>query len=203
MRSFPSIFGPSSRLLARHLGRLAVTLETFGTRLREAVAGAVGETVANAVREAALALLDDRPAASPAPARPSYSPGRTRSPWDTPDPAPDDPWFPEPDRDRWEDDALDDDVPPAEPTPPTAGPSRWLAALAAGVQATLAWLRHRVGRFPVLVALALGLLTALVTFAGGPLAAAGAAVLGAALRLAMLSDSLQAGTRSLGGLGPA
>ena len=48
---------PGRRLVARHLSRLSNTLETFGTRLREAVSTAVGETVSGIVRETVRALL--------------------------------------------------------------------------------------------------------------------------------------------------
>ena len=47
-------------MLARHLSRLSDTLETFGTRLREAVSSAVGETVSGIVRETVRALLEEK-----------------------------------------------------------------------------------------------------------------------------------------------
>jgi hypothetical protein len=41
-----------------------------------------------------------------------------------------------------------------------------------GLQTGLGWLRRRVGRYPVWTAVAVGLLTALATYLGSPLAAA-------------------------------
>ena len=69
----PSVLSTARWSLAAHFGRLRQTLDGFGQRLREAIASAVGESVAGTVREtvrAALAELDET-------ARPTVN-----SPWD-------------------------------------------------------------------------------------------------------------------------
>jgi hypothetical protein len=61
----------------------------------------------------------------------------------------------------------------------------------------LCWLRRSVGRFPVLTAVAIGLLTALATYAGGPLAAALVSLAGSALNLLSLAGAVQTSADAL------
>jgi hypothetical protein len=66
---------------------------------------------------------------------------------------------------------------------------------------TLSWLRRSVGRFPVLTALAVGLLTALATYAGGPWAAAAVSLAGSAFNLLSLAEAVQTSAEALAGFG--
>ena len=73
------------RALTNHLDRLHETLVTLTERLREAVAQAVSNHLANAIREAVYALVPDN---EPRRAPPSYypaSPYRPPSTWGEPD----------------------------------------------------------------------------------------------------------------------
>jgi hypothetical protein len=176
-------------LLARHLTRLSETLETIGERLRDAVSAAVGETVAGIVRETVRAVLADRPTVLTSSERYSPSPGRRRPLWTRPDDPDEEPWFDDPygypPNENYE------AAPPAPRTDTTSAPSRLPRASAVGFQTALCWLRCRVGRFPVLTAVAVGLLTALATYAGGPLAAAAVGLAGSAFSLLSLAESVQ------------
>src|SRR5437016_6091159 len=82
LRSWMRLYG---RALASHLERLRYTLDTLGQRLREAVAQAVVETVAVAVRDAAHALLTDPPPELVSPLQRFHAPHPRRSLWEDPD----------------------------------------------------------------------------------------------------------------------
>src|SRR5262249_40233356 len=74
--------------LARHLGRLQQHLDVAGEQVREAVANAVGRTVAQAFSEAVSRVLCPRPAPS-GPASACSTPysdyfSRSRREWDEP-----------------------------------------------------------------------------------------------------------------------
>ena len=112
------------------------------------------------------------------------------------------------DEEPWYDDP--DDYPPekdyddSRPTPPVAGispPSRLPRAIAVGFHTTLRWLRRSVGRFPVLTAFGVGLLTALATYAGGPLAAAVVGLAGSAFNLISLTEAVQSSANALAAFG--
>ena len=79
--------------------------------------------------------------------------------------------------------------------------SRLPRAIAAGLQTMLCWLRRSIGRFPVITAVAVGLLTALATYAGGPLAAAVVGLAGSAFNLLSLAEVVQAGADALATFG--
>jgi hypothetical protein len=196
MPSFRSMIGPGSRLLARHLTRLSDTLETFAARLREAVSAAVGETVSGIVRETVRAVLAEQPTRTVS-GRFGRSPPYRQPSWARPEDADDELWFEDPDHYRPE----ADEDPPGLRTEPPARPSRLPRALAAGLHTTLSWLRRSVGHFPVLTALAVGLLTALATDAGGPWAAAAVGLAGSAFNLLSLAEAVQASADALAGFG--
>ena len=80
-------------------------------------------------------------------------------------------------------------------------PSRLPSAIAVGFHTTLWWLRRRVSRFPVLTAIVIGLLTALATYVGGPVAAAAMGLAGSAFNLMSLAEAVQAGTGALAAFG--
>ena len=198
MPSIRSMLDPGSRLLARHLNRLSETLETFSARLREAVSSAVGETVGGVVRETVRAILAEDPTVSTSSGRYVDSP-HPRPLWTRQDYRDEEPWYDDP-----------DDYPPGQdyddsrPTPPVAGtppPSRLPRAIALGFHTTLRWLRRGIGRFPVLTAIGVGLLTALATYAGGPLAAAVIGLAGSAFNLISLTEAVQSSADALAAFG--
>jgi hypothetical protein len=185
MRPFRIVFAPTVRLLARSLGRLGRTLHGLHAQLHHTVAVHVGETVGGMVQEVIQALGHP-------PLPPAAVPGhRGRPPRTAPPQEPEEPlWFPEPDDGLLADGPETESgaSPPAEPGPPA---TRCARALAVGLQTTCGWLRQGTGRRPVLTALGLGFLTGLAVYIGGPLAAAGMGVAGAALGLVTLADTVQ------------
>ena len=199
MPSIRSMLDPGDRLLARHLNRLSETLETFSARLREAVSSAVGETVAGVVRETVRAILAEEPTVPSSSGRYVDSPRHPRPLWTRQEPCDEEPWFD--DRDDYPRDEDYDDFRPAPPVAGTSIPSRLPRAIAIGFHTTLRWLRRSVGRFPVLTAFGIGLLTALATYAGGPLAAAAVGLAGSAFNLISLTEVVQSGADALAALG--
>ena len=185
MVTLRTCLGATSRWLGRHLGRLNRALSSLGDRIREAVSAAVGSSVDGAVREAVRGLLDGP--ASPPLRPPRRGPPSAQTPlWDRSDEygGPPERPYGEP----WQDDPYEGSYrgweagdSGEEPEPPR--PSRWPAALAAGLQAAAWWLR-RAARPTLLTAAGAGLLAALTAWAWGPLALAGLA--GSALALAAL-----------------
>jgi hypothetical protein len=196
--SLRSMLGPGRRLLARHLTRLSDTLETFGARLREAVSAAVGDTVSGIVRETVRAVLAELPMAATSPERfvPPAQPPRPL--WTRLDDPEEEPRYDNPDGYPPEEDYGD---PPPAPRADGTPPSRLPGAIAIGVHTMLCWLRRRLTRFPVLTAVAVGLLTALATYAGGPLAAAAVSLARSAFNLLSLADVVHAGADALATFG--
>jgi hypothetical protein len=205
-----SLLSPAGQALAGHLGHLSAGLLDAGRRLREAVAGAVGQTAARAFRQAVAALLR-RPGEGPEPAE-VYSSRRDVRPlhgwegsghldrFDRPNQL--DRWG-QPEEERWrpgERDWLRDEPDePEEPcsdeeAPACSGPSSWRAFLAACCQFVAWWLRRLAGRRPLLGAVSVGLTTALAVWLAGPWAGPGAV-----LALAALTDALALGTAALAG----
>jgi hypothetical protein len=181
--------------LARHLTRLSETLETIGERLREAVSAAVGDTVSGIVRETVRALLADQPFVSTSSGTYSPSPGQRRPLCARPDYPDDEPWFDDPDGYRSDD--YYEEAPPAPRADATPTPSRVPRAFAVGIHTTLCWLRCRIGRFPVLTVISVGLLAVAATFWGGPLAAAAVGLAGSAFGLLSLAEGVQDGAEAL------
>ena len=81
MPAIPAMIDPGGRLLARHLKRLGETLESFGSRLRDAVASAVGETLSGIVRETLRAVLAEQPTFPASPGRYDRPPRPARPSW--------------------------------------------------------------------------------------------------------------------------
>ena len=190
----------TAHALAGHIGRLRATLDLLGERLRDAVARAVGQSVADAAHDAVHSLLaaspaDPDPFAEPSYARASssvwYDDGRraARSWHDDPD---------DPYRSPSADD-LEEDPPEDAPGPPERS-GRWGLALAVGCQATAWWLRRQTGRLTALQAVSVGLASAVAAFFAGPMLMAGAGLAGSALTLAVLSDAVGSGAAALFGL---
>jgi hypothetical protein len=163
------------------------------------VSSAVGETVAGVVRETVRAILAEGPTVSRSSGRYAYPPRDPRPLWTRQDDRDEDPWFDDPDRYPPEDD--DDDFRPAPSVAGGSTPSRLPRAIAVGFHTTLCWLRCRVGRFPVLTAITVGLLTAAATFWGGPLAAAVVGLAGSAFGLLSLAERVQTGAEALAAFG--
>jgi hypothetical protein len=185
-------------MLARHLSRLGDTLETFGSRLREAVSSAIGETVSGIVRETVRALLEGQPNSPTSSGRLAQPAPPSRPLWREGHHPDEEPWLD--DRDAYPHAGDYDDPPPVHRAEESKAPFRLPRALATGLHTTLCWLRRSVGRYPVMTAVGVGLLTALATYAGGPLAAALVGVVGSAFNLLSLAEAVQTGAGMLGTL---
>jgi hypothetical protein len=190
---------PGRRLVARHLSRLSNTLETFGVRLREAVSSAVGETVSGIVRETVRAVFAEKPTLPPMPGQVAQPAHQAPSLWASQEDGEDEPWFDDPDPYLADENAMR----PSPRTAPTAGPSRWPQAIAVGLHTTICWLRRSIGRYPVLTAIAIGLLTALATYAGGPLAAAAVGLAGSVCNVLSLGEMMHTTADALAAFGTA
>jgi hypothetical protein len=166
---------------ARRLGELGEHLGAIAHRVREAVADAVGETVARIARDAVDGLLGRRPARPPP--RPVRPP--SRAPSDDYDPRADDPAD---DDDRWPAPRFPREEvyrpSPRVPAPRPAAPA--LAAALAGA----GWGLRRYGTLPG--ALALGVLAWLVALLGGRTVRGGLGLFEAAARLLGLDHGLAA-----------
>jgi hypothetical protein len=193
MRS--SLLTRSGKWLSGHANRLRQTLDLLGRRLRETVATAVGQTVAVAVREAVHVVLTDFSGSAARGYDPVRDPDPSRSLWGRPDDTEPDPWYEGPDPYDTDDVESDPgDVRGQHPTPDQARKPapRWPLAVVVGCQAAAWWLRRRLAKLPVLAAVAVGVLSALATYAGGPLTAAGIGLAGSALNLAGSASALGA-----------
>jgi len=186
------------RSLDLHLERLHDTLAILTQRLRDAVAQAIGSTVAAAAREAIQVASTDpscgpmTPQAAP---RPRYaSPPRwgepPRYPDDDPEALQEREWRAEREQSwRFVD---DDESPPADTDQPIQPQEvRLHRALSLGCQAAAWWLRRQVGRFSALAALGVGTVcTAAAYFVGTGLASS-------ALGFLVLADAIHSGTALL------
>ena len=203
---------PARRLLYAQLGRLNHHLLHLGQGLRERIAGAIGRTVCEVVREAVHAALAEL-SGSPVPFSVSASPPPRCTPfWDESD---DDLQRNlRTDPDEFDDpliaEARDDGCLPnqnqrgswgGETTPvPAASASPWVRALAAACQAAAWWLRRQPRRYPLLTTLAVGLAAGVATYSMSPLLAAGATVLGSAVTLLFMADATTSAVQALTGL---
>jgi hypothetical protein len=178
------------RSLAANLDHLRFTIDALAGRLRDAVAQAVGQSVAGTVREAVRILLGTGP---PEPESP-YASTRSSEPsaWWRDDPdrrwpvTRANPWS-DPYDDEEEPDRFDASMPSDHPEP-----ARWYRALAAGLEAAAWWLRRTVGKPSLLAALAIGLIFAGLAWLVGPHLAGSAlalAALAGLIRLASLALS--------------
>jgi hypothetical protein len=194
MRSLPPQLARAHRALTAHLERLRTTLAALTVRLREAVAQAVGGTVAGAVREAVHALVIEPPSGHTPPPYRRAPPYRSPPAWgESRGYAPDDDPYDDTASADWRRDepaawrAVDEDEDRSAPPPLVAEPRRfrWHRALAVGCQAAAWWLRRQAGRCAALVALGIGLVAAGAAFT------AGAGLAESALGLLTLADAVQ------------
>jgi hypothetical protein len=203
---------PARRLLHAQLGRLNHHLLHLGQGLRERIAGAVGRTVCEVVREAVHAALAAF-AGPQAPFRgpPQQSPRRPPF-WDEPE---DDlqrnlPTDPDEFDDPLTAEGSDDGLPTSQhqsgswggetTQAPAASASPWVRALAAACQAAAWWLRRQPGRHPLLTTLAVGLAAGVAAYSVSPLLAAGATVVGSAVTLLFVADATTSAVQALSGL---
>jgi hypothetical protein len=182
--------------LARHLGRLQQSLDSVAEQVREAVANAVGRTMAEAVYEAL------RPRAGPGYPLPhsSYSGRGSTSRRDWEERA----WDRDSGRSDWrdaydddyDDPRYDDDPEPASSRQDEPRTGRWGRAVAAGLQAAAWWLRRHPGRVSLLAALAVGAVAGLAVLAGH--VSGVASVVMSALGLAYLLDLMRSASTLFG-----
>jgi hypothetical protein len=197
MTSFASWLAPARRSLGEHLGRLRRSFDSLASQVREAIARAIGRTVAEAV-DSALAPAQDRPDSFP-PTRDAYPTSRRSPLWDD---ASESRW----DRPQQESDpyprayADDYDDPDPYAEDPTEEPAntpqprrRFGQALAAGLQAAGWWLNRHPGRVSVLAAVGVGLVAGTAALVrdtqAGP-----AGLVGAALGLLALDGLVRSGS---------
>src|SRR4051812_8008385 len=128
------------RTLAQRLERLNDNLQTLGERLKASIAGLLGDTIADAARDAVRGLLGGEES-PPDPYRDDsdhHARGRYRDRRDYPDGA-DDPWGGE--DGRWSDDYYSPSPPRASSRPRSGTGRRWRDALSAAVQTCLWFIR--------------------------------------------------------------
>ncbi len=190
--------------LARHLGRLQQSLDVVGEQARQAVASAVGRTMAEAIGEAVYETLRPRAGPSYPQPRSSWYADRSatgRRDWDEPA------WRREADSSSWrdaygyddyDDPRYDDDSEPEDASAPhdQLRARRWGRAVAAGLHAAAWWLRRHPGQVSLLAALTVGAIAGLAVLAGHVSGIAG--LVASALGLAYLLDLVRSASPLLG-----
>ncbi len=189
---------PDRGRLARHLGRLQQSLDTVAEQVRQAVASAVGRTMAEASGEAVYEALRPRAGPSGPQPRSSWYADRAAAGWrEWDEPA----WrrqadaWPRRDADGYDedDDREPEDLPSADPA---SGAERWGRAVATGLHAAAWWLRRHPGPVSLLAALTVGALAGLAVLVGHASGVAGLVV--SALGLAYLLDLVRSASTLLG-----
>lgn len=173
--------------LAERLEQLNDNLQEMGDRLKEAIAAAIGTTVADAVRDTVHNLLggEDRglPQHRDSWEDDNYRGGRRA--WDEPD----DPWR--------EPDPYDPQPLRRSVSPRRVGSNRWGQALTAALQTSLWWLREQKSRRPVLATSAVALAAGVTAFFYGPALAAGVGVLASVVSLVLTTEGARSATEQL------
>jgi len=180
MTPFRALTDAGGRSVADHIDRLRRSLDSFGRRLRDAVAAAVGDAVSGAVQAALRAALADLAGLAPADDEPPpYGPP---SYWGDP-------------YDAWADPGGPHRGPPADDSggrdgePPVGTAGRWPLVAFAGRRLLGALLRRLPEDWRRPAAVGVGLLVAVAVVAGLP--AAGLAR--SALTLTALAGALRGG----------
>jgi hypothetical protein len=185
MSAYHTITDASGRSVADHAARLGQTLDGLASRVRDAIAVAVGNAVDGAVQAAVRAALSEMLGASSAePMDPVPGYARSSSYWDEAD----DGWGR-----RYRDPFEPQPVEPAAPDVVDHKPRRWAALVLLGGRLLTDWLRRRpMVRPGWRTVVCAGVVTVLAVAAGAP--AAGLA------RSALGLTALAAGMRAGGGL---
>ena len=171
MSAYHTITDASGRSVADHAVRLGNTLDGLASRVRDAIAVAVGTAVDGAVQAAVRAALTDLlGTASDDRVDPVPGYARTSSYWDEPD-------------DGWSRRYRDPyDPPPVEPAAPDVidhKPRRWAAIVLLGGRLLTDWLRRRPMMRPGWrTIVCAGVVTCLAVAAGAPAAGVARSALG-------------------------
>jgi hypothetical protein len=195
MSSLRSLVGAGAGSLARRIDRLRNTLHLLSEKLREAVSTAIGQEVAEAVRDVVFTMLTGPPNAPDFADRRAPPYHQTRSLWNPTQESEEDYW-----QDAWNERSTGyrEIEEKRSPNNVTKGPNRrkarWCHSLAAGLEAGAWWLRRRAGRLPVLAAFVAGLTTALLACTAGWWFAAAVGLAGSALGLMSFLDAAKFGT---------
>jgi hypothetical protein len=168
------------RTLAERLSRLNDNLQALGTRLKASIAGLVGDTIADAVRDSVRGLLGDK--------EESHDPYRDRREYHTLG------YYREGEDDTWGDEDRrwrEQDFAPARQAPTTSGGAsrRWRNAVSAALRAALWFVKRQPRRRPVLTTLAVTVAAGVTGFVAGPVLAAGAAVFASVAGLLFTADA--------------
>jgi hypothetical protein len=178
--------GQLGRSLLANLDRLCTTLDALSERLRDAVAQAIGQSIAGTVQEAVYAVLGESGHAAEVSGASPWSKAAPASTWgyseDWSDP--DSPWAERGPPER----SLQ---PPAICPPSNPEPTRWHQALAVGCEAAAWWLRSQFGRLSAWAAVAVGLAAAATARLAGARRAA------SLLSLLALTETVHAGAALL------
>lgn len=178
------------RSLAERLEQLNDTLQSLGDQLKEAIAAAIGTTVAQAVRDAIRGLLGESAGSSGYPPRSWQDdpPWHERS-WQE--------WEP----DRWSEQNAQLSHEPSRPRGSARNTSlRWQHALGTALQTSLFWLRQQKSRRPVLTGSLVALTAGLTAFYFGPAAAAGVGLLASWASLILTAEGASAAAERLAAL---
>jgi hypothetical protein len=170
------------RTLAERLAQLNDNLQSLGERLKASIAGLLGDTIADAVRDSVRVLLGSKeaPPTSYRDQRDYHSPDYYRD-------REDDPWGDE-DR-RWEEEEI---YTPTRQTQTTRNESnRWRNALSAALQAALWFLKQQPKRRPVLTTVVVTFAAGITGFIAGPMLAAGTTVLASVAGLMLTADAYE------------
>jgi hypothetical protein len=186
MNSYHAYADPP-RTLAERLHQLSDQLQSLGERLKASIASLIGQTVADAVREAVRRLLGGKQMLPEEPFREQRNPDGRSDHRDYRDDRINDPW--NEDGGRWSGD--DDEGPiPAPSTADADNPSkRWRNAMSAAVQSLLFIIKHMPCRRPVLTAVCITAVAGVTGFVAGPALAAGAGVLASVAGLVLTAES--------------
>lgn len=187
--NYPAPHHDPPRPLTERLEQLNQNLQSLGDRLKEAIASAIGTTVAQAVRDAIFALLGQPESAPRYQDRDRYPEERSwreRS-WDDPDR---DPWM---ERHYYE--------PPSRYSGSSrTSPTRLRHALAVAAQSSLYWLGQQRSQRPVLTTSVIALAAGLTAFFYGPSLAAGVGLLASVAGLVLTAESASSAAGKLADL---
>jgi hypothetical protein len=173
--------------LADRLRQLNDSLQRLALRLKDAIAGAIGKAVAEAVRDGVNGLLGGEDEAEQT--RDDFYGGlrQGRHGWDDEEERhEDDPWY---------DGAEELPIPPR---PARRVNSRWREAVRAAMQTALWWLRQQPCKRPILTTAVVALAAGSAAFVAGPTFAACVGVLASVVSLLLTADSARSAAELIG-----